>query len=100
VRQLLVPDYLADLDFLLDHYAPDQPIDLVGHSMGGNIVMHYAGVRPQRIRRLVNLEGFGGPATRPTRRPGAMRAGWTRSRPTTAASWTCGYDSADGVAAG
>jgi hypothetical protein len=21
-RQLLVPDYLADLDFLLDHYAP------------------------------------------------------------------------------
>lgn len=63
------PDYLADLDFLLDHYVGDQPIDLVGHSMGGNAVMLYAGVRPQRIRRLVNLEGFGMPATRPDRAP-------------------------------
>lgn len=64
------PDYLADLDALLDHYAADQPIDLVGHSMGGNVVMVYAGVRPQRIRRLVNLEGFGMPATRPAQAPG------------------------------
>ena len=64
------PDYLADLDFLLDHYAPDQPVNLVGHSMGGNVVMLYAGVRPGRIRRLVNLEGFGMPATRPSQAPG------------------------------
>ncbi|MFN4360201.1 MAG: alpha/beta fold hydrolase [Hylemonella sp.] len=63
------PDYLADLDFLLDHYVGDQPIDLVGHSMGGNVVMLYAGVRPQRIRRLINLEGFGMPATRPDKAP-------------------------------
>jgi pimeloyl-ACP methyl ester carboxylesterase len=59
------PDYMADLDFLLDHYAPSQQVNLVGHSMGGNVVMLYAGVRPERIRRLVNLEGFGMPATRP-----------------------------------
>ena len=64
------PDYLADLDGLLDHYAPEQPVDLVGHSMGGNIVMIYAGVRPQRIRRLVNLEGFGMPLTTPSQAPG------------------------------
>jgi pimeloyl-ACP methyl ester carboxylesterase len=64
------PDYLADLDFLLDHYAGEQAVDLVGHSMGGNIAMLYAGVRPQRIRRLVNLEGFGMPATRPAQAPG------------------------------
>ncbi len=63
------PDYLADLDFLLDHCVGDQPIDLVGHSMGGNVVMLYAGVRPRRIRRLVNLEGFGMPATRPDKAP-------------------------------
>ena len=55
-------DYLADLDFLLDHYAKDQAVDLVGHSMGGNVAMLYAGVRPARIRRLINLEGFGMPA--------------------------------------
>ncbi|MDP2452370.1 MAG: alpha/beta hydrolase [Polaromonas sp.] len=64
------PDYLADLDFLLDHYAPDQPVDLVGHSMGGNVAMLYAGVRPERIRKLVNLEGFGMPATKPSQAPG------------------------------
>ncbi|MEY4884459.1 MAG: hypothetical protein RIS34_2313 [Pseudomonadota bacterium] len=64
------PDYLADLDFLLDHYAPEQPVNLVGHSMGGNVVMLYAGVRPERIRRLINLEGFGMPATLPSQAPG------------------------------
>lgn len=64
------PDYLADLDFLLDHYAPATPVNLVGHSMGGNIVMLYAGERPERIRRLVNLEGFGMPATKPSQAPG------------------------------
>ena len=64
------PDYLADLDFLLDHYAPATPVDLVGHSMGGNIAMLYSGARPDRIRALVNLEGFGMPASKPEQAPG------------------------------
>ena len=64
------PDYLADLDVLLDHYAPGTPVDLVGHSMGGNVAMLYGGARPARVRRLVNLEGFGMPATRPAQAPG------------------------------
>ena len=68
-------DYLADLDQLLDHYAGDAPVDLVGHSMGGNVAMMYAGVRPARIRRLVNLEGFGMPATQPAQAP-ARYAQW------------------------
>ena len=63
------PDYLADLDAILDRLAPAGAVDLVGHSMGGNVAMHYAGVRPRRVRRLVNLEGFGMPATRPTQAP-------------------------------
>ncbi|HTE42441.1 MAG TPA: alpha/beta hydrolase, partial [Steroidobacteraceae bacterium] len=53
------PDYLADLDAWLDVVAPDGPVTLVGHSMGGNIANQYAGVRPERVKRLVNLEGFG-----------------------------------------
>lgn len=57
------PDYLGDLDALLGQVSADTPVDLLGHSMGGNIAMSYAGVRPERIRRLVNLEGFGLPAT-------------------------------------
>ena len=63
------PDYLADLDCLIDHFSPDQPVNLVGHSMGGNVAMLYSGVKPARIRRLVNLEGFGMPATRPAQAP-------------------------------
>ncbi|CAB5708158.1 Tropinesterase [Delftia tsuruhatensis] len=62
-------DYLGDLDHLLDTLVGDTPVDLVGHSMGGNVAMMYAGARPQRIRRLVNLEGFGMPATRPAQAP-------------------------------
>lgn len=54
-------DYLADLDAILKHYSPDQAINLVGHSMGGNIALLYAGIRPHRIHRLVNLEGLGLP---------------------------------------
>ena len=72
------PDYLADLDFLLDHYVPNGPIHLVGHSMGGNVAMLYAGIRPERIRRLVNLEGFGMPATRPAQ-AAARYASWMDS---------------------
>jgi pimeloyl-ACP methyl ester carboxylesterase len=63
------PDYLADLDALLDRLAPGSPVDLLGHSMGGNVVMSYAGLRPQRVRRLVNLEGFGMPETRAEQAP-------------------------------
>lgn len=53
------PDYLGDLDAVLDALSPDQPVRLVAHSMGGNIAMVYAGVRPQRVAGVVNLEGFG-----------------------------------------
>jgi pimeloyl-ACP methyl ester carboxylesterase len=62
-------DYLGDLEAVLDAVAPGQGVDLVGHSMGGNVVMSYAGVRPQRIRRLINLEGFGLPDSRPEQAP-------------------------------
>ncbi len=63
------PDYLADLDCLLDHYVDHNPVNLIGHSMGGNVAMSYAGIRPERVRRLVNLEGFGMPATQPDEAP-------------------------------
>jgi pimeloyl-ACP methyl ester carboxylesterase len=67
------PDYLGDLDALLETLAPGVAVDLVGHSMGGNVAMIYAGVRPERVRRLVNLEGFGMPATRPEQAPQRLR---------------------------
>ena len=53
------PDYLADLDQLLEHYSPREPVRLVGHSMGANVAGLYAGTRPERVRAFVNVEGFG-----------------------------------------
>lgn len=69
------PDYLADLDAILSHYSPHQAVNLVGHSLGGNVVSVYAGVRPQRIAKLINLEGFGMPVSKPEQAP-ARFAKW------------------------
>ncbi len=94
------PDYLADLDALLDTLYPAQTIDLVGHSMGGNVVMMYAGARPERIRRLVNIEGFGMPATRPAQAPGRMAQWLDELKATRQGDKDLKtYTSADGVAA-
>jgi pimeloyl-ACP methyl ester carboxylesterase len=61
------PDYLADLDHLLDLIG--RPVHLVGHSLGGNVACMYAGVQPGRVAKLVNLEGFGMSPTRPEEAP-------------------------------
>ena len=58
-------DYLRDLDEILETYTPDQPANLVGHSMGGNIACLYAGARPERVATLMTFEGFGLPPQSP-----------------------------------
>jgi pimeloyl-ACP methyl ester carboxylesterase len=63
------PDYLADLDALLERIEAEKPLNLVGHSMGGHVAGLYAGVRPARVARFANLEGFGLAATRPEQAP-------------------------------
>lgn len=67
------PDYFADLDRLLDVVSPGEPVRLVGHSMGGNIASQYAGVRPERVRCVVNLEGIGLPRTQSHEAPLRLR---------------------------
>ena len=67
------PDYLADLDLILDHYSPGVPVYLLGHSMGGNVAGLYAGIRPERIARCVILEGFGLATTQASEAPGRFR---------------------------
>lgn len=64
------PDYIADLDALLEACSPHGPADLVGHSLGGNAVCLYAGIRPERVRRVVNLEGIGLPRHDSSEAPG------------------------------
>jgi pimeloyl-ACP methyl ester carboxylesterase len=63
------PDYIADLDRLLELIETDKAVNLVGHSLGGNVACMYAGIRPQRVAKLVNLEGFGLAPTRPEQAP-------------------------------
>ena len=67
------PDYYADLEALLAIYSPERPARVAGHSMGGVIACTYAGLRPERIARLVSLEGFGLARTVPAEAPGRYR---------------------------
>ena len=69
------PDYLADLEVLLDALAPRGPARVIAHSMGANIAMLYGGVRPQRLKWVVNLEGMGLRRTQPDEAP-ARYATW------------------------
>jgi pimeloyl-ACP methyl ester carboxylesterase len=67
------PDYIADLEALLDLLSPGEPARIVGHSMGGNIAATYAGLRPERVRCVVNLEGFGMERTSSEQAPAQLR---------------------------
>lgn len=64
------PDYVGDLDALLETLSPTDPARLVGHSLGGNVACLYAGVRPERVRCVATLEGFGIGRTRAEQAPG------------------------------
>lgn len=52
------PDYVADLDALLQHYSPLRPVLLAGHSMGAQVSSLFAGLRPERVRKLACLDGL------------------------------------------
>jgi pimeloyl-ACP methyl ester carboxylesterase len=53
------PDYLADLEALLRQLVPNEAARVISHSMGANVATLYSGIRPQRLKWLVNLEGIG-----------------------------------------
>jgi pimeloyl-ACP methyl ester carboxylesterase len=67
------PDYLADLDAWLEMLSPHSPLTLIGHSMGGHVATLYAGIRPERVSRCINLEGFGIKPTVPSDAPGRYK---------------------------
>ena len=55
-------EHVLDLSALAD-IVDDFPIYLIGHSLGGFVVLHYAGVYPDRVRKIVAIEGLGPPPT-------------------------------------
>ncbi|MEE2674203.1 MAG: alpha/beta hydrolase [Myxococcota bacterium] len=48
---------IAQLLMTLDLF----PVTLIGHSLGGSIVTHYASVYPDNVEKLVSIEGLGPP---------------------------------------
>jgi pimeloyl-ACP methyl ester carboxylesterase len=58
--QYSMPDYVLDLNQLLRH-VDKEPVTLVGHSLGGGIVLHYTGIYPERIQKVAAIEGMGPP---------------------------------------
>ncbi len=89
-------DYVADLEALLNALVPGERAHLVGHSLGANVAMIYAGARPERVRSVVALDGFGLPREEAAKAPAKMAA-WLDSlaHPPTLAP----YESLDAVAA-
>jgi pimeloyl-ACP methyl ester carboxylesterase len=53
-------EHVLDLSALLD-VINEFPIRLIGHSLGGGIVLHYAGVYADRVHKAVSIEGLGMP---------------------------------------
>lgn len=68
------PDYLADLHVLLNFFSPEDPVRLIGHSMGANVGSLYSGTMPERVRAFVNVEGFGLADSDPNDAPARYRA--------------------------
>jgi pimeloyl-ACP methyl ester carboxylesterase len=67
-----VAEHVLDLSALLD-IVNDFPIRLIGHSLGGGIVLHYAGVYPARVRKAVSIEGLGFPLDHRVHGPASQR---------------------------
>ena len=52
------PDYIFDVDSVLDELGWDQ-CHLIGHSMGGGVASCFAAAMPERVNRLVLLDSLG-----------------------------------------
>ncbi len=50
--------FIYDLSQLIDQQRL-APVTLIGHSLGGNIAVRYTGIYPDKVRRLVAIEGLG-----------------------------------------
>ena len=65
-------EHVLDLSALLD-IINDFPIRLVGHSLGGVIVLQYSGVYPARVRKAISIEGLGFPPDHRVHGPASLR---------------------------
>jgi pimeloyl-ACP methyl ester carboxylesterase len=66
-------DYVGDVEAILDHYSPGEPVLLVGHSMGAQVASLFAGLRPARVKKLACLDGLFLPDMEPALAPRRFR---------------------------
>lgn len=72
------PDYVADLEDLMKTLAPTW-LGVIGHSMGGGVATLFAGTRPERVAKLVVMEGLGPMSEPPSMAVDRMRK-WLADR--------------------
>jgi pimeloyl-ACP methyl ester carboxylesterase len=54
----MMSSYIYDLAQLI-HQQELAPVTIVAHSMGGHIALRYTGIYPDKVRKLVAIEGLG-----------------------------------------
>jgi pimeloyl-ACP methyl ester carboxylesterase len=67
-----IAEHVLDLAALVDIVGKG-PVRLIGHSLGGVVSTIYTGLYPQRVERLVNIEGWGPPPQSKMFRPASER---------------------------
>lgn len=71
-----IAEHVLDVSALADVIG-DFPLTIIGHSLGGIISAVYSGVFPEKVKKLVSIEGFGMPAGHRVHRPASERLrGW------------------------
>ena len=51
-------EYFSDVHKIFNYFSPREKINVIGYSMGGNIISQYAGIFPDRVDSFINIEGF------------------------------------------
>jgi pimeloyl-ACP methyl ester carboxylesterase len=67
-----IAEHVLDLSALAD-IIHDFPLYLIGHSLGGIITLHYAGIFPERVKKAVVIEGLGPPPNHRIHKPAGER---------------------------
>ena len=71
-----IGEHVLDLSALAD-VINRFPIYLIGHSLGGVISLLYSGLYPDRVKKLISIEGFGLPPGQRANKPASERLrGW------------------------
>lgn len=67
-----IAEHVLDLSALAD-VINDYPIYLIGHSLGGIVSTVYTGTFPEKVKKLVSIEGLGPPPNHHVHAPASQR---------------------------